>query len=309
MKTNIYNDLKVDYSDLTYIWGEYLNLPVDIVLDDCFACEYESTPLVLFFRNAYGHSGDFVPLYVNETNNWSYIRSISNIYPNDLEKIYDFIQTYKEELNNLSIEYININQFINLVNNNSLNENTLVSINEMCRLKPIHTGLIADIWIDNYGAGNTSHHSYSERLKFQNPKNNKNNKEWSEMILDTFEIVSAQKIEWTTSELELLKKYININRDMLHKAFIEHWSDNIVKERSIPIDGDGNPINKTKEEEDYKPIYSKGGYTLVKNKDNQFNLLKDNNELISDIWFMHIQSTNDCYVAITNDGNTTKFYY
>lgn len=308
------NIQNVDVNDFTYIYGHRLGLPVDMAFDDSFYCLYYNSPLIVFFRNSYTHTGQFVPIVVDKFHNIHQIMEVSKLYRTDLEKILDFISKYRNELHMLSIKTISSDKFIQIVN--SCNERYDISnvftssINEMCKLSPIYTGLIADIWIDNIGAGEKCGHSNSERLKFQSPKNNNINREWPEMILNDFRIISKNSVDWSRSDIEKLKVYITVNRQMLHTSFVEHWDDETVKNNSIPIDDNNKPVEMISEEP-YKLVrHFNNGTSIIKNKDGLFNLLKTNNEIFDENnWYYQINTfKDDSFILIDCNGNTQRVF-
>lgn len=302
--------IKTDnHSDYWFCHNYEYNLPVDILLDT--TQEYSLHGLkqpCIYFRNSYSHTGEFVKLDISNDPDISDIIQILKIYREDFFKIYLFVTNNCELLLKLAEEEIDIVEFNQSIK--KLHE-SMTPLNEMGKFSPNITGLAAKIWIDNGNTASKSGHSNSDRIKFQNPKQEKDSRRWSSLIIKGLVVESDAEIEWTTKEMNDLYKFIEVNAEMIHTAMREQWPDSKILNHIIRIGKNGELIKPLSE----VPYYELNdiGYNMkiVRNSDGKFNIQLPNGKLITDNWYDHISDfskNNNKFAYAYSNGETTIIY-
>lgn len=279
-----------ELSNFFYCYGESFNLPVDIMFDTDNNFEVYGHKPWMYFRNSYGHEGEFLPIDISDEPRTQYLKPILNIYVEDFYKVVVFVKNNLKVLLDLAKEKISKKTALDILHKKSFSvlDESLLSLNEMAKFSREETGLAGKIWIDNGNAERNSRHSKSDRIKFQNPKEEKDSNGWSSMIIDNLKIINKGKMEWTPEELEDLRKFVKSNSNMIHLAMENNWDEEKILSKLIRIEN--GELVYPKEEKPYFEVGALGnGFRKIRNKDNKFNALDKYGNIVSpDLWFSHL---------------------
>jgi hypothetical protein len=236
-----------------------------------------------------------------------------NISVFDLLKIKRYIITNKKPLIDVANYKLREDQYVyqslpySVILNESLHKEKGLIIED--NLFKSDTGLNTNVWIDKRDV-DINPLQHAERLKIQNNYGDHITKnDFISMGLYDLRVYakSGQKIKITNADIDLVRKFISHNEDMLTNKdkLFDFKKENVVK-----IDKKGNPVNlKPESQIDYwKKEYVGYGLTVVQREhDNLLNIIDKTGKLLFNEWFGYYSYFQNGFMDITTlNGNGYK---
>jgi hypothetical protein len=241
----------------------------------------------------------------------------------DIKDVKDFISLNVKELRDVSNMKVSSGDFSSICTPIDFTRrydvpptNKVVSLNEMANILKRDSGLPVNIWVDNSGKDRLNKHS-PDRIKFQNNKGNsvQPNTLIPISVHDSMVVFSDDNnIKITSHELSLIRKFIEVNIELVVQLIHKEIKPEEFKKRVIKLDKKGNLIYPKSEVVSYK-LKGKyvNGFRIVVSNNGLYNFIDTKGNLVSNQWFSVVYNfmelENDQIVAPVKENNMWYYLY
>lgn len=251
--------------------NEFYGLPVDIYIDTTEEYKKYGIEPCIYFRNGYNkEKNKFIPLLISKTPEIPYSVNL-HIFDKDFLKLTMFVSRFSDKL----LQTANKKEYLTeakLSNKNFEMGDYLLTENPT--LDKNKTGLSVNVWLDQDNRYKLGKHY--KRFKFIDP----NTKKDVTMTIPDLKVIGNTTL--SAKELDRIRSFYLTNQYFIDRMMEQDINFDKMECKIIPVDKNGNPINKTIP---YEIVRSAGfDYAIIKLND-QYNYINKNKEIVSNIWF------------------------